>query len=231
MAEIEFRQCPEAVRPPLLWRVLHWPFWIFCRVWLRVSVAGKEHLDPSRGGLMLINHQSYLDPLIVAVMLPRPVSFLARDNLFRIPILGWILRTTWVIPISREATRSGSIRTAVERLDKGFLVGMFPEGTRSSGTSVKPLRPGFLAVARRTDQPIYPVGVSGTDRAMPRGAWFIRPFRIQVVYGSPLSNDEREQLRRENDDSVLCKLLHARVSDCVMQAEELRSGGRQGLET
>jgi 1-acyl-sn-glycerol-3-phosphate acyltransferase len=229
VGESEFRQHPEAVRPPLLWRLLHWPFWIFCRVWLRVSVSGKERLDPSRGGLMLINHQSYLDPLIVAVMLTRPVSFLARDNLFRIPILGWILRTTWVIPISREATRSGSIRTAVERLEKGFLVGMFPEGTRSSGPSVRPLRPGFLAVARRTDQPVYPVGISGTDRALPRGAWFIRPVRIQVVYGSPLSADEREQLQREDDESVLCRLLQTRVSDCVRQAEELRSGVRKSL--
>jgi 1-acyl-sn-glycerol-3-phosphate acyltransferase len=230
VGETEFRQHPEAVRPPLLWRMLHWPFWIFCRLWIRVSVEGKERLDPSRGGLMLINHQSYLDPLIVAVMLTRPVSFLARDSLFRIPILGWILRTTLVIPISREAARGGSIRTAVERLENGFLVGMFPEGTRSSGTAVKPLRPGFLAVARRTDQPIYPVGVSGTDRAMPRGAWLIRPVRIQVVYGSPLTSDEREQLQRENDDSELCRLLHARVSDCVSQAEELRSKGRNALK-
>jgi 1-acyl-sn-glycerol-3-phosphate acyltransferase len=229
VGETEFRQHPEAVIPPLLWRLLHWPFWIFCRVWIRVSVEGKEHLDPSRGGLLLINHQSYLDPLIVAVMLTRPVSFLARDSLFRIPILGWILRTTWVIPISREATRGGSIRTAVERLSQGFLVGMFPEGTRSSGPNVRQLRPGFLAVARRTDQPVYPVGISGTDSALPRGTWFIRPVRIQVVYGSPLSDDEREQLQRERDDSVLCNLIHARVSECVKQAEELRSGGRKAV--
>jgi 1-acyl-sn-glycerol-3-phosphate acyltransferase len=229
VGETEFRQHPEAIIPPLLWRLLHWPFWIFCRVWIRVSVEGKEHLDPSQGGLMLINHQSYLDPLIVAVMLTRPVSFLARDNLFRIPILGWVLRATWVIPISREATRSGSIRTAVERLSRGFLVGMFPEGTRSSGTTVTPLRPGFLAVARRTDQPVYPVGICGTDRALPRGAWFIRPVRIQVVYGPALSIAEREQLQRDDDDSALCKLIHARVSDCVMRAKELRSGVRRAV--
>ncbi len=127
----------------LCWRVIHVLFFLFCRSWIRLRASGQENIDNTRGGLFLINHQSFLDPLLVAVLLSRPVSFLARDSLFKVPFIGWVLRSTYVIPISREAARGGSIRVAMERLDAGFLVGIFPEGTRSLTEEVKSFRPGF----------------------------------------------------------------------------------------
>ena len=210
------------LRPNRVWRVLHFPVYLLCRSWIRVEARGLEHLEDSKGGVLLINHQSLLDPIIAAVLLRRPVSFLARDSLFRIPVLGWILRRTYVIPISREAARGGSIRTAIERLDEGFLVGMFPEGTRSSGTDVRRFRPGFLAVVRRTNQPVYPVGIAGTDSCLPRGAWFVRPGRVKVVYGAPLSPEETQQLHdSDSDDAELCELVRLKVAACVHEAMEL----------
>ena len=135
---------PSAVLiPNRLWRILHWPGWLFFRLWLRVRCSGIENIDNSRGGLLLINHQSFLDPMLAAVLLTRPVSYLARDSLFRVPVLGWLLRRTYVIPISREAARGGSIRLAVERLEQGFLLGVFPEGTRSSGSEVRSVPTGI----------------------------------------------------------------------------------------
>ena len=195
-----------------LWTLVRIPVWLLCRFWIRLEVVGKENIKDSHGGLLLINHQSYLDPLLVAVLIARPVSYLARDSLFRIPILGWLLRNTHVIPISREAVRGGSIRTAMERLEQGFLVGIYPEGTRSSGDTVKKFRPGFLALARRTTQPIYPVAIAGADRAFPRGAWLIRPCRIRVIYGKPLSESDVQQLREGSDDHALAELAHSRVA-------------------
>lgn len=204
-----------------LWRLLQPPVWLLARTWLRVSMYGQEHLDRTRGGLMLINHQSFLDPVLVAVLLDRPISFLARDSLFKVPVLGWILRKTYVIPISRESVRGNSIRTAIERLEEGFLVGIFPEGTRSSGTDVRKFRPGFLALARRTSQPIYPVAIAGADQALPRGAWFVRPGRIQVVYGEPLTSSERERILNDSDDAGLAELARLKVAECQQQAIRL----------
>jgi len=214
-------ECRAVLRASFLWRVLHWPIWLFCRTWIRVRLHGQDSIDNSRGGLFLVNHQSFLDPLLAAVLLNRPVSFLARDNLFRIPIVGWILRHIHVIPISREAARGGSIRIATERLEAGFLVGIFPEGTRSSSNDVRSFRPGFLAIARRTSQPIYPVGVAGSARIMPRGAWWILPGRVEVVYGAPLSVEEVHQLRTSRDDAALCELARSRVAECAAKAVEL----------
>lgn len=202
----------------LLWRILRVPFWLFCHVWIRLHVTGQENIDKKRGGLFLINHQSFLDPLLVAVFLGRPVSFLARDSLFRVPIIGFILRKTHVIPISREAARGGSIRVALERLENGFLVGIFPEGTRSDNADVNRFRPGFLALLRRSNQPIYPVGVVGANRVMPRGAWWIRPGRVDVAFGKPFSADELQQFHQNSDDSALCELARSRVSECTAMA-------------
>lgn len=210
---------PQAVlQRNWLWRLLQPPFWLFCRSWLRLNATGQEHLDHTRGGLLLINHQSFLDPMLAAVLLQRPVSYLARDSLFRVPIVGWILRRTYVIPISREAVRGGSIRTALERLEAGFLVGIFPEGRRESGNTVRAFRPGFLALARRTTQPIYPVAIAGADQALPRGGRMIRPCRIQIVYGPPLTDAERRQFLQEHDDAVLAELARQKVADCHQQA-------------
>lgn len=213
-----------APRRPWLWRLLQLPFFLFCRTWIRLQIHGAEHLDPEKGGLLLVNHQSFLDPLLVGVMLNRPVSYLARDSLFRVPVLGWILRTTYVIPISRESARGGSIRTAVERLERGFLVGIFPEGTRTAESDVGRFRPGFLAIARRSSQPVYPVGIAGAAAAMPRGSWFIRPRRIHIVFGPPLPPAEADAIRTSAEDDSLCELARTRVRECVTVALKTLEG-------
>jgi 1-acyl-sn-glycerol-3-phosphate acyltransferase len=218
----------SVLTPHLLWRLLHWPVWALCRMWLRLTGSGLENIDNTKGGLLLINHQSFLDPMLAAVLLTRPVSFLARDSLFKVPGLGWLLRRTYVMPISREAARGGSIRLAVERMEQGYLVGVFPEGTRSSGAEVRVFRPGFLAMVRRTNQPIYPVGMSGSDQAMPRGAWFIRPKRIHIVYGKAFTPDELARLE-SGDDNGFCELAHQHVSACAAAARIVLSAGRDEI--
>ncbi|MCA9063266.1 MAG: 1-acyl-sn-glycerol-3-phosphate acyltransferase [Planctomycetaceae bacterium] len=198
------------------------------RTWIRAGVSGQEHIDNTRGGLFLVNHQSFLDPLFAAVFLTRPVSYLARDSLFRVPVLGAILRSTNVIPISREAVRSGSIRTAIENLEQGFLVGIFPEGTRSSGDAPGRFRPGFLALIRRSNTPVYPVGIAGADRILPKGSWFIRPRRVEIVYGAPLSEQQLEVLRSEKDERELADFARSLVAECQRQAAGRLKSRRSG---
>ncbi|MEQ9411288.1 MAG: lysophospholipid acyltransferase family protein [Fuerstiella sp.] len=199
-------------RRNLTWLLIHVLVYLPMRWWCRTHVIGRENLDSNRGGILLINHQSGMDPLFVAVRLNRPVSYLARDTLFRLPIVGWICRHTYVIPISRTAFRGGSIRTALDRVNQGFLVGIFPEGTRSSGEP-QTFRPGFLSLVRRAEAPIYPVAVVGADRVLPRGAWFVRPGKVIIVYGQPLTAEEQEQLCGSGDDKAAAALMQQRVTD------------------
>jgi len=171
---------------------------------------------------LLLNHQSFLDPVVAGLRLKRPVSFLARDGLFRVPFLGWILRNIYVLAISQTSFRGSSVRTAVERMEEGFLVGVFPEGSRSSG-DVKKFRRGFLSLIRRVNVPVYPVGIVGGDRVFPRGAFFIRPGCMTVVYGKPLPQEECELLRNGTNDEELTELVRQRVSACMQAAAEIQS--------
>lgn len=196
------------------WLLIHALVYLPFRFWCRTRVIGAENIDPNCGGVLLINHQSFLDPLFVAVRLTRAVSYLARDSLFQVPLIGWICRSTHVIPISRTAFRGGSIRTALDRLAAGFLVGIYPEGTRSSGIPGH-FKPGFLSLVRRTQAPVYPVAIVGADKAMPKGAWFIRPAAVTIIYGKPLSTEELKMIN-ESDDRLAATMIREKVEQLYL---------------
>lgn len=200
---------------------------VFCQlffvVWFRFRTKGMENLPPS-GALLLINHQSFLDPLLVGVGLRRPVSYLARDNLFRVPVVGWVLRNTYVMPISRESAGTESLRESIRRMEHGFLVGIFPEGTRSDDGQVGDLKPGFLALVRRAGVPVIPVGVAGAFEAFPRGAWFPRRSLIRVVYGTPLEADRLKELSVKGREGELVAWTREEIQKCLTEANSLREG-------
>ena len=190
--------------------------------WLRFQARGIERLPKTGGALLIINHQSFLDPLLVGLPLQRPVSFLARDSLFRVPVVGWILRNTYVMPINREAASSRLIKAMVRRLNHGFLVGMFPEGTRSRDGKVGPFKPGFLAMIKRSDVPIYPVGIAGAIDALPRGRLFPRFRRVRVVYGEPILQEEIKSYLDQGREKELVALVRERIIACQQAAEAWR---------
>jgi 1-acyl-sn-glycerol-3-phosphate acyltransferase len=191
--------------------------------WFRVRARGLEHIPRQGGALLLINHQSFLDPMMAAAAISRPVSYLGRDSLFRVPGVGWWLRHIYAISINRESAGAGSIRAAVERLKQGFLVGIFPEGTRSSDGTLGPLKPGFIALVRRARVPVIPVGLAGTGAALPRNAWFVRPRTCRVVYGDPLPPEEIESYSRGRDEELVA-LIRERMLHCCTEAEAWRLG-------
>ena len=192
-------------------------------IWFRFRSKGMENL-PEGGALLLINHQSFLDPLLVGVGLRRPVSYLARDNLFRVPVVGWILRSTYVMPISREAAGTESLRESIRRMGHGFLVGIFPEGTRSNDGNLGELKPGFLALVRRAGVPVIPVAVAGAYEAFPRGAWFPRPSRTRVVYGPPLDPERLLELSQKGREAELIAWTRDEIEKCLSEANALRGG-------
>jgi 1-acyl-sn-glycerol-3-phosphate acyltransferase len=187
--------------------------------WLRYRARGVEKLPTPGGGLLLANHQSFLDPLLVGLPLRRPVSFLARDTLFRVPVIGWILRHTYVMPLSRETGGAAGIRETLRRLDAGFLVGIFPEGTRSVDGSMGPFKPGFAALVRRTELPIIPVGIAGSHRALGKGSLFLKPRRVCVVFGDPLPGEQVAALKQRGREAELVEAVRSRIAECHQAAE------------
>lgn len=221
----------SSIDPPLhptrrniVWLVLQYAMRLVYMLWLRYQARGLENVPKSGGGLVLINHQSFLDPTLVGLPLQRPVSYLARDSLFQVPVIGWVLRNTYVMAINRDAASTASIRTALQRMNDGFLVGLFPEGTRSPDGTVGEFKPGFISLIRRAKVPVYPVGIAGAHEAMPRGGVRLWPQRVRVVYGQPLCPEEIARLSKKGHEDELVAFAREAVAACQKEAQQWRDG-------
>lgn len=188
-------------------------------LWLRFRARGFEKVPLYGPAILVINHQSFLDGMIVGLPLSRPIRYLARDSLFHVPFLGWLLRNSYAIPINREKGGS-SIRTAVEQLKQGFLVGIFPEGTRSGNNEIGHIKPGFIALIRRAGVPVIPVGIAGAGAALPRNTWFPRHKTCRVVCGDPIPPETLEELSRRGSEQALLDEIRARMTQCQNEAQE-----------
>ena len=217
---------PSATRRNALWFTLQMLLRVIFAVWFRYQSKGHERIPREGGGLLVSNHESHLDPLLMGMPFSRPVSFIVRESLWKVPLVGWIIKYNYSIPISRTATSAASIRAACNYLNHGFLMGVFPEGTRSPDGVIRKFRPGFVSLARRSGVPVYPCGIAGAHRAMPRGAWFIRPRKIVIVYGEPFSADQIAALIEQGEEKKLAQLAEERVLACQAEAESLIRGGK-----
>lgn len=212
------RESPD--RANRLYRFLRGLARLALPVWFRFRVRGLGKVPPKGPALLVINHQSHLDALLVGTPLERPISFLARDSLLRVPIVGWILKNAYVVPVNRESPTSSSLRRAADRLAHGFLLAIFPEGTRSADGQIGPLKPGFIALIRRADFPVIPVGVAGTRAALPRDAWFVRPKPCRVVFGDPIPADILARLVVKGNEPALLDEVRRRMCQCQQDAED-----------
>ena len=212
------------VRGPL-WATLQMLFQTLFCFWLGYRAKGYEPLEKEQGAMILANHQSFLDPLLVGLPFRRPVSFLARENLFDVPVVGWVLKKTHVMPINQDAASTASLRQTISKLQHGFLVGIFPEGTRTHTGELNEVKPGFAAIIRRAKRPIYPVGIAGAYQALPIGAWFLKPTRVRVVFGDPITVQDLEPFSSRDQDGALCELVQMRIAACCNAAEEWRKTG------
>lgn len=164
---------------------------------------------PAEGGVIVVsNHVSYLDPLVMgAVMRKRQATFMARSGLFRIPLVGTFVKT-FSFPVDRDNPRPSTIKEAVRRLKKGELIVMFPEGGRSKDGSLLDAKRGVCMIAALSGAKIIPAFIDGTFRALPAGARLIRPARISVIFGDPV----------EVSGGKAGKDFHERIGSDIMES-------------
>jgi len=162
----------------------------------RFTVVGKEHI-PDGGGIVVANHPSWFDPVLLGVAVSRPIHFMAKAELFRNPISRWFFRSLHAFPVRRGEFDRGAIRSALELLSSGKLLGIFPEGTRNKGDELLPLHGGAALLASRAQVPIVPIVIKGNKQYRFRQA-------IEVLIGSPIMPEtekkaSKEDLARIND--------------------------------
>jgi len=172
---------------------------------------GAEKVPKTGPVILAANHLSILDPIAIGAGIKRPVSFLARADVFRLPVLSWLLPRLYAIPVERGTGDLSAIKGAIRALERGMAFGIFPEGTRSRSGRLQPFKTGVAAIAFRTGSPVVPVAVVGSEKAWPVGRKLFRLRRpIRVVYGDPIpvprktkvSHQELENLTREIEARV-----------------------------
>jgi 1-acyl-sn-glycerol-3-phosphate acyltransferase len=172
-------------------------FYVWARLWSRLllltsgvrwQVQRLAPLDPRRAYVFLCNHQSLYDIPVLLVSLPFPARFMAKRELFSIPLFGWALRYGGFIPVDRGAARGAreSFRAATARLAQGRSVLLFPEETRSRDGSLLPFKRGGFLLAQKAGLPVVPVGIRGTLGVRTRDSYRIHPGRVLVRYGAPI---------------------------------------------
>lgn len=198
----------------------------FARGWARtlLALAGVKvllkdggRLPGDRSFVVVANHESFCDVLVLLAHLPMQVRFLAKRSVFRVPILGWSIAAAGFIPVDRkERSRSGAaVEAALRRLEGGRSVVVFPEETRTPSGEMLPFKSGAAHLALRSGLPILPLGLAGTFRVLPRGTLQITPGRVVLAVGDPIetagrSPRERAALTEEARGKVLSLREEAR---------------------
>jgi 1-acyl-sn-glycerol-3-phosphate acyltransferase len=156
------------------------------RLLFRLEARGAEHVPAAGPVLLVANHSSVLDPPLVGGASARPLTFLAKAELFRVPGFGALVRALGAHPLRREGADPAALRTAQRALAEGRALLVFPEGTRGVEGVLRPAKRGAALLAMQAGVPVVPVYISGSGRAWPRGRWLPRPAKVVVTFGAPL---------------------------------------------
>lgn len=161
-------------------------FRLLFSTYFRWQVFNAERV-PREGPVVLAsNHASFLDPPLIGASLPRPINYLARDTLFRFPLVGSVLRSWNSVPVDREGGGATGLRQILDRLLAGGGIILFPEGTRTRDGRLQSARSGIGLAVIKSNAPVVPVRVFGTFEAFGRHLRFPRPHRVAVKFARPL---------------------------------------------
>lgn len=157
-----------------------------CRVWFRLEVHGAENLPAEGAYIVSPIHRSNLDTPVLSAITTRRLRYMGKESLWSSRALGWLLTALGGFPVKRGTADREALKAGLACVERGEPLVMFPEGTRQVGPDVAEMFDGPAYVACRTGTPIVPVGLGGTEAAMPKGAKFIRPVKMVMVIGEPI---------------------------------------------
>jgi 1-acyl-sn-glycerol-3-phosphate acyltransferase len=194
---------------------------VLARVFFHPTVVGAENIPLTGPVLIAPIHRSNVDFALTLFISKRKAFFMAKDSLFRVPLLGPLITHLGAFPIKRGTADRESMTLSEEVLRQGHALVLFPEGTRKEGLSVAPLHDGAMFVAARTGATIVPVGIGGSDKAMPKGAKFPRFTKIRIVVGTPIQPPSSEG--RVARSALAAKSEELRAALEVVYLEALRA--------
>jgi len=193
----------------ILYQIATFVLWVFALPLFRLSATGRGRV-PRRGPLVVAaNHISHLDPPLLGINVPRPVHNMAKKELFKLAFLDWFMRSIGTILVNRGQGQQ-AIADALDMLRAGECIVIFPEGTRSKSGVLSKGHSGAIVLAIKANCPLVPSAIVGSERAMTKGSFLIKPCKVTVHFGEPYTieySGDRERIPREVLDRECYKLM------------------------
>ena len=167
---------------------------------VKVETVGLDRIDPSRTYIFMSNHVSNIDPPIMMPLIPRRTSVMARNELFKYPLLGKAMKLGSLVPVDRKNREAGiaAVRAASEVIRSGINMTIYVEGGRSFDGRLLPFKKGPFYLATECSVPVVPVTIVGTHRIMPKGRFAIKPGKVKVIFHpatEPKDFGDRDRLK------------------------------------
>jgi 1-acyl-sn-glycerol-3-phosphate acyltransferase len=190
------------------------------RLYTRGTVDGRENL-PEGAFVLTPVHRSYIDTPISTWVQVRRMRYLGKDSMWKFERLGKLFTAMGAIPVSRGAIDREALKRCINVLNSGQPLVLFPEGERKDGLTVHPLMDGAAFLASKAGVPLIPVGIAGSDRAMPRKAKFVYPRKVHVIIGEPFLVETNDKGRASREQlTAATERLHTEIQALYDRALE-----------
>ena len=173
--------------------------------YFRGRIYGAEKVPKSGAAIVVSNHASYFDPPIISNSMGRPVAFMAKEELFRVPVLKNAIKLYGAYPVDRNGSDRAAIRSAIKVLQAGWLTGVFLEGTRTKDGRITNPKLGAALIAAKAQVPLIPVSLWGTDKIL-SGSSLPRPVPLTIRIGdaiAPPQSTKKEELTTVTENCAL----------------------------
>jgi 1-acyl-sn-glycerol-3-phosphate acyltransferase len=212
-----------------LYNTCMWVAWNGVRIaGVKVRTIGLEKIDPVRTYIFMSNHISNLDPPVTLPLIPRRTSVMVKKELFKVPILGRIMRIGSLVPVDRgnrdSGARMSAVRDALDAIRQGLNMTIYVEGKRSFDGKLLPFKKGPFYLAEECKVAVVPITISGTEEVMPKTRFAIRPGMVTVQFHDPIEPKDFGER-----DSLIAKVRAAINSGLPVALQEPPSQEPQKL--
>ena len=196
-----------------------WARWVIWSTGIQYEIDGLDNLNLDKQYIFMSNHESALDIVLGVAAIPFNLVFLAKKELFRVPVFGWAMEAAGMIKIDRQNPEIArkSVSEAVDTLmHSSFSTLIYPEGTRSNGEELLPFKKGGFILAIRTQLPVVPITILGTGNVLPKGTLAIKKSHIKIIIDNPIPTLEmdinnKDQLLQDCRKIIYQNLAHAKA--------------------
>ncbi len=185
---------------------------VIFKVYFRLRVAGYENVPSEKPCLIVANHSSFLDPILICATVPRIIHYITFAYFYYHPLLHWFCKRVYCIPLKKDGKDISTLKKTLRLLKTGELVGIFPEGERSATGKLGKGSPGAALIALKANVPVLPVGIQGAYESFPQGSIFPKPIPITVTFGEPFFPKDYLNVDEKNTDELQVEAINLMMS-------------------